>query len=292
MSIEKLQNEIRKMKNPSMVTFSLNKACLPPAFLENAPDICDAYCQYAKCLLKALKELVPAVRFSFASYAFYGSEGLRILTELLSFAREQKYYILLDMPQMVSMQETELAAQMLLGGESMWECDGLVLSSYMGSDGIKPFADRLKDSNKDLFVVLRTGNRSASEIQELLTGSRLVYTVAADMAKRLGESFLTKCGYSRIAGVGAANAADSLRTLRGKYTNLFLMVDGFEYPGANAKVCSLAFDKLGHGAIVCAENYVVSAWKEANACNLDPVEAAVQAAERMRKNLIKYITVL
>ena len=292
MAIDKLQNEIRKMKNPSMVAFSMNRTCVPPAYLEAASDFCGAYCQYAKNLLKALKDLVPAVRFSFGSFALHGPEGLYALKELLSYAREQKYYILLDMPELHSVQETELASGMLFGEESLWECDGLLLSCYMGSDGIKPFADQLKDSKKDLFVVLRTGNRSASEIQDLLTGSRLVYTVAADMAKRLGEAFVTKCGYSRIAGVGAANAADSLRALRGKCANLFLLVDGFEYPGANAKVCSLAFDKLGHGAIVCAESYVTAAWKEESAGNTDPVDVAVQAAERMKKNLTRYVTVL
>ena len=162
----------------------------------------------------------------------------------------------------------------------------------MGSDVLKPFTEYMVDNDKDLFVALRTGNKSASEIQDLLTGSRLVHTAAADMVKRMGEGYINRSGYSRIAGVGPATSSDILQNLRSKYPTLFLLVDGLDYSGGNAKNCAQAFDKLGHGAVVCASTYVTEAWKNPDAAGEDPVACCVAAAERLQKNLNRYVTVL
>ena len=88
---------------------------------------------------------------------------------------------------------------------------------------------------------------------------------------------------------GASNA-NSLKTLRGKYKSLFLLLDGYDYPNANAKNCSFAFDALGHGAAACAGVSIAGAWQTTE--EEDPLAAALEAAERMRKNLTRYITVL
>ena len=83
-----------------------------------------------------------------------------------------------------------------------------------------------------------------------------------------------------------------LKKLRDRYKSLFLLIDGYDYPNANAKNCSFAFDKLGHGAIACADCSITAAWKAAESDGVDYIDCALQAAERMKKNLLRYITVL
>ena len=286
MSVDVLQNKIRKTKNPSMLLFSMDTDAVPPAYLEAAADGVSAYGLYAKALLGALKDFIPAVRFDFSAFAVWGAEGLDVLNQLLACAKTQDYYILLDAPASLTPKAAALSADALLRN---WTFDGLLLNCYMGSDGVKPFVDTLKDGDQDLFFALRTANKSAPELQDLLTGTRLVYTVAADMAKRLGEDLVGRCGYSRIAGVGPATSAESLQMLRNKYPAMFLLIDGYDYSGANAKNCSLAFDRLGHGAIACAAESVIGAWRDENG---DSIELAMQAAERMKKNLTRYTAIL
>ena len=72
---------------------------------------------------------------------------------------------------------------------------------------------------------------------------------------------------------------------------MFLLLDGYDYPNANAKNCSFAFDKLGHGAAACAGVSVTAAWMEEDSENTY-VTLAVEAAERMKKNLTRYVTIL
>ncbi len=289
MSVDMLQNQIRKLKNPSMVAFYLDVSQVPPVMMEETTFL-QAYNRYGKELLAALKGVVPAVRFGMGSFAIHGELGIVVLKELLAFAKELGFYVLLDAPEINTPQSAALAANAFFGQDSHWQFDGIAIACYIGTDGIKPFVEALKGNEKDLFVIHRTGNKSATELQELLAGSRLAYMAAADLTKRPADSYIGRCGYSRIAGVGPATSADALRTLRNKYPAVFLLIDGYDYPGANAKNCALAFDKLGHGAIACASAEITGAWKQES--GLTPVEAAVQAAERMKKNLTRYISVL
>lgn len=289
MSIDKLQKVIRKLKNPLMVAFSADFTQIPPQYRDESRSEIANLVTYAKNLLLALKDTVPAVRFDFGSFSVCGADGLNTLSELLQFADKQGYYVLVDAPEIFSPRQAELVAKGLF---EQWCFDGLILSCYIGTDGLKPFVKSIKEKDKDLFVALRTGNKSATELQDLLTGTRLVHTAAADIVKRLGEGFVDRCGYSRVAGVGPATSADSLQNLRSKYPKLFLLVDGLDYSGANAKNCAEAFDKLGHGAIACVSSYVTGAWQNPDGAGEDPACLAAQAAERLKKNINRYIKIL
>ena len=100
---------------------------------------------------------------------------------------------------------------------------------------------------------------------------------------RYGGDTAGKSGYTNVGILAAASSAESIRNLRMKYPKLFLLVDGYDYPNANAKNCANAFDKFGHGAVAVVGSSVTAAWKQEE--NADDLEAAVAAANRMKKNL-------
>ncbi len=292
MSIDSLQEKIRKMKNPMVVNFSGLKSCVPPHVLENSQSIPAACAEFCKCLLKTLSTIVPAVRFSFQNFALMGSDGLNVLTELLIEAKRLGYYVLLDGPESLSEQDAIWAAKSLFCKDSPWAFDGLVVSSYIGSDGIRPYEENMKKCEKDLFAVVRTSNRTAPELQDLLSGSRLVHMAYADIVNRLAPDHLGRCGYSCVGVLAGASSADSLRLLRSKYKQMFLLLDGCDYPNANAKNCSFAFDSLGHGAAACAGFSIIGAWQQEQTDGTDYLQQAEAAAQRLKKNLNRYVTIL
>ena len=290
MAIDILQEKIRRVKNPSVLVAEAFPEWIPPHILEGADDTCAACMQFYSSLLETLKGAVPAVRFGFGSFGLLGPDGLNVLSRLMHEAKAKGYYVLLDAPESLSAQSAKRTAQVLEDPESLYPCDGIVFSAWLGSDLLKAFLP-LSRKGKSLFPVVRAANKSAAEIQDLLTGARLVHTAAADIVSRQGEAVIGKCGYSQVGAVAAASAADSLRSLRSKYSRLFLLLDGFDYPNANAKNCSYAFDKLGHGAAACGGSCIAAAWQE-DGDGSDYLEKALQGAERMKKNLTRYITVL
>ena len=287
MSVDILQEKIRKMKNPSVLELRFGLAELPPQFPADAVG----YGDYCRELLEGLKDTVAAVRVSFTAFALLGSEGICQLEQLLKAAGEMGYYVCLDAPEILSPDMAKLAAEGFLGKDSRYPCDSLVISGYPGSDVIKPFLPYCKDGKKDVFVVARTANKSAPELQDLLAGSRLVHAAAADHVNRYGSETAGKFGYTHVGILAAASSADSLRNLRAKYPKLFFLVDGYDYPNANAKNCSFAFDKFGHGAAVCGSG-IALAWKQAGTDGSDHLQQAKAAAERMKKNLTRYVSIL
>jgi orotidine-5'-phosphate decarboxylase len=233
---------------------------------------------------------VPGVRFAFDAFALLGENGLSELKKLLKRAGELGFYTILDGPQILSPWAADRAASLLCGDD--YPCQGLLISPYIGSDAIKPFVPACTQGDKDLFVVVRSANKSAAELQDLLTGKRLVHGAAADLVNRFGEFILTKCNYSRICAVASAGAADSLRNLRAQYKHMFLLVDGLDYPSGNMKNCSNAFDRLGYGAAISAGPTITAAWKDVEGSDgSDYIEQALQAVERIKKNLQRYFTI-
>ena len=292
MAIDVLQEKIRKSKNPSILELSLAVSDLPPHLLEEEGSAGKAYARFCRELLAHLKGTVPAVRLSFTAFALLGHDGLYQLSQTLKRAGELGYYVLLDAPEILSPAAAKATAEAIFGDDSLYPCDGLVIGGYLGSDIIKPFLPFCKKEKKDLFVVTRTANKSAPELQDLLAGSRIVHVAAADHVNRYGADTAGKFGYTRVGLLAAASSAESLRSLRTKYPKLFLLLDGYDYPNANAKNCSHAFDKYGHGAAACGCVGITAAWKDAESDGRDYLDHAKAAAERMKKNLTRYVTVL
>lgn len=284
-----LHENIRKMKNPSIVNLDIKPAMIPPFLLQEEGTVVGAYSRFCRELLNGLQGVVPAVRFCFGAFALLGPEGLVQLDRLLQHASSLGYYVLLDLPEIPGPIAAERTAELLL--QNQWQCDGVVIGAYLGTDILSHFV-KLAEQGKDIFVIARTSNKSASQIQDLITGGRLVHAAVVDFVSRYESGLMDKCGYSKIAVVAAAGAADSLRNLRSKYKSTFLLLDGYDYPSGNAKNCSFAFDTLGHGAIACAGESVIAAWMHAEADPHNYVDSALEAAQRMKKNLLRYISVL
>ena len=292
MSIDYLHDRIRKLRSPVILDFSMKQELLPSHLLEQEGSFSKAYCRFCEELMTAASEFVPGVRFTFDTFALLGADGLSALKQLLKRAKELGLYVLLDAPQILSPWDADMIANTLFDSDG-FACDGLVISPYIGSDAIKPFVPYCNQKEKDLFVIVRSPNKSASELQDLLSGKRLVHGVAAEISNRFGEGIFTKCGYSRIASVVSAGSAESISTLRARYKHMFLLVDGLDYPSGNAKNCSYAFDRFGYGAAISVGPTITAAWKTGeNYSEKDYIKAAMDAIERIRKNLQRYFTIL
>lgn len=290
MSIDKLQEKIRKTKNPIVLDLTLLPEQIPECITAATNCFSEACEQYCTELLYAFKDSVPAVRFHLGALAIVGTEGMSVLQNLLKTARKCGFYIFLDGFEPLSAQSASYSAQILFSDDCKFIFDGLIITSFIGSDSIEPYTQMITSTGKDLFVVARTSNRSASEMQDLLSGSRLAHMAKVDIVNRFSQSYIGRSGFSNVAIMAAASSADSLRIMRAKYKHLFMLLDGCDYPNANMKNCSYAFDQFGHGAIACVSNSVTAAWQSEE--ETDYIVAAKNAINRLKKNIGRYITIL
>lgn len=287
MSIDILQERIRKLKSPLILDLAAGEQQIPEILQSREGD--RAYDAYCRAILAGLQQKVAGVRFRFDRFAL--RNALDQLSELMQYAMELGYYVLLDGPSILSPWDAETAADAVFTEGSRYPCHGLVLSPWIGSDAMKPFLPCCKQG-KSVFFAVRSANKSAAELQDLMTGSRVVHAAAADIVNRYAEPLPGKCGYCHVGVMTAGTNAASVSGLRAKYKRLFLLVDGIDYPGGNAKICSYAFDKFGHGAAVCVGTDVMAAWAQEESDGADYVELAGKAADRIRGNIGRYIAIL
>lgn len=306
MSIDALQHSIRKLKNPTMV-------CLCPYYdqipsfirkkasekfgdtLAGAAEACDVFC---RGILDALEGVVPAVSVETACFHTFGAEGIAAMQRVLRYAKEKGYYVLLDAMRCDIAPNAELLAESCFGtvkiGENSftpYPCDGILLSSYLGSDAVKPFTQFCKEG-KNVFLLAHSSNKSAREVQDLLSGDRVVYQVMADLAMRWSGDLFGVNGYSEIGLAVGANNVPVLKNLRTRYDRLFFLVPGFGAQGAGAKDVQYAFDRMGHGAVIMAGRSILYAYLKHDTDEKAYAQVAKQAAEKMREQILGYITVI
>ncbi len=289
MSMDYLQERIRKLKCPLIVDLSVKLEQIP-AHIRDGREEKEAYAIFVRELLEGLQKCCAGVRLSFDRFALMGA--LEELSELLQQATKLGYYVLLEGPAVLSPWAAEAAAQTLFALDGKYPCHGLILSPWIGTDAMRPFLPYCREQGKSLFFAVRSPNKTAPELQDLMTGARLAHVAAADIVNRCGEPIIGKCGYSHIGALTAATNGPSVSGLRGKYKRMFLLVDGIDYPGGNAKNCSFAFDRLGHGAAVCAGPDVTAAWLQEETDGSCYVELAAKAVERLKGNIARYISIL
>ncbi len=162
----------------------------------------------------------------------------------------------------------------------------------MGSDAIKPFLDQCVARNKSAFVLAKTSNPSSVELQDMVAGDRVVYTVMGDLIERWGKDTAGKYGYNALGAVVGATHPSVLKELRRRLEHTFFLVPGYGAQGGTAADVRCAFDELGRGAIVNASRSIMCAWKKTGKDGMDYQEAARAAAEQMRDELREYITIL
>lgn len=307
MGIDLLQEKIRKMKNPTMVGLDPILDLIPEFIKKDAYAIygetlqgaAEAYRVFCFGILDALKDIIPSVKVQTGCFQALGSDGVRAMEQVIQYAKELGYYVLMDTMRGDIDCTAQALAESYFGGVKVGEntflpypCDAVMTNSYLGSDGIMPFTKFCKQG-KNVFLLAKTSNKSSREVQDLLSGDRIVYQVILDLAMRWStDIFGDKYGYSEIAVAVSGNHPRILEEMRKKYDRLFFLVPGYGAQGANARDVQYAFDRFGHGAVVCAGRSILYAYAKTGSDGTDYKQFAYEAAEHMRNNIRKFVTIL
>ena len=187
MSIAVLQEKIRARKTPLALVLGPEADKLPARITKNFTDMygpgdmaqAEALRYHGSQLISQTAPLLPAVVLQAERYLRYGFMGMDVLANLVNMAKAQGLYTIVDA-------RTAFPAVYVEGGI---RADGVTVTPYPGSDVCRVGED------KSVFAAVRTGNPSAPEIQNLLSGDRRLYLAAADqMARRAPKAFLLLLG--------------------------------------------------------------------------------------------------
>lgn len=292
MIIDRLIEKIAEKKNPTALGLDTSAEYLPDelkAGITSVKDIAKKVFEFNKTLIDETAELVPAVKLQSAYYEMYGKYGAEALSKTAAYAKKRGLITIGDVKRndiastAAAYSKAYLSAPDI-GGKPLYDFDFITVNPYLGSDGITPFSEDCKSYDKGLFILVKTSNKSSSELQNrALDDGRKVYELISDEVCKWGLELIGKYGYSAIGAVVGATHRAEAELLRKRHKSLFFLVPGYGAQGAGAEDLKAAFDSNGRGAIVNNSRGIICAHKRYS--ELKYYEAAKKAVLAMKEDI-------
>ena len=225
---------------------------------------------FARGLIEAAAEHAIAIKINVAFFEAFGSAGVAAL-ERVRGDLPADLFVVLDAKRGDIGTTAERYAEALFG---RLRADGVTLSPYLGGDAIEPF---LRHPDRVVFILARTSNPSAGDLQDLdVGGSPLHERVARWVAGRWPDE-------PRVGLVVGATAPDELRSLRRAVPTPAFLVPGVGVQGGDLAAAVEACDgALGPG-LVSVSRAIASAsrgsdWRQAAAASAQALADRMQEA--------------
>jgi len=238
---------------------------------------------FQSAVLEAVAPYAVAVKPQIAFYERWGAPGWAAYEVAVAEARAHGLIVVGDVKRGDIGSTSQAYAEGHL--DSSWSPDAVTLNAYLGSDAVAPWlavADRV---GAGAFVLVRTSNPSAREVQELACGTRAVYESVADLVAAWGSERVGASGWSSVGAVVGATAPDALAGLRRRMPHAWFLVPGVGAQGGRAADVAAAFDARGHGAIVSSSRGILYAFGDPRGSGSRWREAVAGAARALRDEL-------
>ena len=291
MIIDKLIARIIAMRNPTCVGLDTQLGYLPEdmrAGVVTCGQAADAILAFNKTLIDSVADIVPAVKVQVAYYEQYGVAGMGAFFDTVAYAKRKGLFVIADCKRNdIGSTAARYSAAYLgetdVGGKrmSLAGCDFLTVNAYLGTDGVQPFLDDCKASDRGLFILVKTSNPSSGELQDLkLADGRTVYECMGDMVEGWGAGLVGAYGYSAVGAVVGATHPAEAKVLRERLRHTFFLIPGYGAQGANAQMLKNCFDETGLGGIVNNSRGILCAYQKNGGTYYDAARAACVAMQK------------
>lgn len=258
---------------------------LPKQFLAKYSHISDALFQFNKEIIDATVDVAACFKVQIAYYEAYGLQGMEAYQKTLAYLRQKKTLTIADVKRGDIAKTAEMYAKAHFSGD--FEADFLTLNPYMGLDTVTPFLPYVQNEQKGLFVLIRTSNEGAKDIEYLpIDHNQRVYNVVGEKINQLGKEYTGSCGFSSIGGVMGCTHADEAKAVRESLDSTFFLIPGYGAQGGKAEDIAL-YLKNGNGGVVNASRSILLAYKKVENGADHFAEYARLEAIRMRDDIRK-----
>lgn len=275
--INQLIQKIEKTKAPVCVGLDPMLGYIPEQvtakafreFGETLEGAAEAIWQFNKEIIDCTYDLIPAVKPQIAMYEQFGIEGLMAYKKTVDYCQEKGLIVIGDAKRgdigstsaayaVGHLGTVQVGSKTLLG----FHTDMLTVNPYLGTDGVKPFVDVCKESDKGIFVLVKTSNPSSGEFQDQLIDGKPLYQLVAEKVVEWGSEVM-EGNYSNVGAVVGATYPEMSRVLRKLMPNTYFLVPGYGAQGGTAEDLRYCFNEDGLGAIVNSSRGIIAAYKKA-----------------------------
>lgn len=230
-----------------------------PLELLRSNSIEDAIFEFNRRIIDASYDVCACFKVQIAYYEALGLKGMTAYKRTLSYVREKGSIVIADIKRGDIDKTAAMYAKAHFTGD--FESDFVTLSPYMGMDSIEPYLEYLKNNGKGAFVLVRTSNKGASDIEYIEDNQgKKVYYHVADKIYRMSEEFRGSCGYSSLGGVIGCTHIDEAEKIRQGYRDMFMLIPGYGAQGGGAKDVAVYLIN-GNGGVVNSSRNILLAYK-------------------------------
>ena len=220
-----------------------------------------------------------------ACFERLGSPGWDALEDAVAAAREHGLLVIADGKRGDVPVTAAAYAQALVGSTDTpfgpvagLGADAITANPLLGRDALEPFTDAAGTAGAGVFVLVRTSNPGAAEVQDEPKDGPL-HERLARLVDSIGADHVGESGLSSIGAVTGATRPDLLARLRELMPAAVFLLPGVGAQGGGVDDLAPAFERHPAGGLIAASRSIVNAADETGG---DPARAAAEAAEALR----------
>ena len=246
-----------------------------------------AVAAHCRAAIEAAGGSCVAVKLQLACFERLGGPGWEALEETAAAARERGLLVIADGKR----GDVPVTARAYAGGlvgetEGPFGpvgglgADAFTANPLLGRDALEPLLTAAREAGAGCFVLVRTSNPGAEEIQDAPGEGGPLHERLARMVAELGEEDVGESGLSSVGAVVGATRPDLVARLRELMPRAILLLPGVGAQGGKPEDLAPAFAPHPAAALVTASRSIVGAHRERGG---EPSDAAAGAAEELRE---------
>jgi orotidine-5'-phosphate decarboxylase len=261
-----------------------------PAATDATPAVRAARAVAAHCALviAATAEQCVAAKLQVACFERLGAPGWRALADTVAVAHDHGLLVIADAKRGDVDVTATAYAQAFLGETPTpygtvpgLGVDAMTVNPLLGRDSLEPFVTAARAHGRGLFVLVRTSNPGAADLQERqLADGDAVSDRLADLVDEIGNEGLGETGLSDIGAVVGATAPGRLSAMRDRMPHAVFLLPGVGAQGGRVEELAPAFGPGPAAGLVSASRGIVAAYELTGD---DPATAAAREASRLRE---------
>jgi orotidine-5'-phosphate decarboxylase len=229
-----------------------------------------------------------AVKLQAACFERLGAAGWAAFTDTAALARAAGLLVIADAKRGDIDVSAAAYAEAFLGETSTpygpvrgLDADALTVNPLLGADSLAPFITTARARSAGLFVLVRTSNPGAADLQDRrLRDGGSVSEALACLVHRAGEGAAGRSGLTDIGAVVGATAPEHIERLRGLMPASIFLLPGIGVQGGRVDQLAAAWAPGRAAALVAASRAIAFAYERHGG---DPAAAAAAEAARLRE---------
>ncbi len=253
----------------------------PDALWPEAADAAEPAAGVKTHCLAAIAAAGPAcvaVKLQLACFERLGWRGWRALEEVAHGARAAGLLVLADGKRGDVPVTARVYAEALVGERPGLAADAFTANPLLGRDALEPLLDAATAAGAGCFVLVRTSNPGAAEIQDEPADQPL-HERLARLVDEMGAASVGDCGLSNVGAVTGATRPELLGRLRELMPRAVFLLPGVGAQGGRVEDLGAAFAPHPAAGLVTASRSIVGAHAQRGG---EPAAAAAAAAEELR----------